>query len=222
MAGKSFGRKFNAGKGGKGRWTFQMGKGWREYMSATEAKAFRRKFARHRRKALNLVASDILDLAIQSGSFAKNADLTVSIKGGSTPLRDRGQLLAKSLKTVMVNQYSIFVGVPESSKNYRIARALHDGATIPVTARMRQMFFALWAVSAGRAPASMLTGRAAELYKRKSSGWYPLASSTKVIRIPGRPYMKEAFDGPRAKATAIQMFSQAVDRTIAEMSKGSR
>lgn len=203
------------------QFTFQMGKGWKEYMNATDAKRFQAKFARMRRKALQLVAVEIMEWAIESGSsnFARNAQLTIEIKGGSTPMRDQRKLLRKALKTKMVGQSAVFIGVPQGSRYFGIVKGLHDGMTIPVTEKMRLMFFALAAVSNGTAPASMLTGRAKELYKRKPTGWRQISRGTKVIRIPGRPFIAEAFDNPYSKALILRRFSEAVDQTLAELAR---
>jgi hypothetical protein len=215
----SQGRKFSTKHG---TLSLRLDKGWERYNSAVDVRNFKRAFARERRKALNAVAQTIVAEGIAKGSFEPNAALTAAIKGHSTSLLDRKKFLTKAIGTKIIDEVSVFVGVRKNHKNYRIAVGLHEGMTIPVTDAMRHMFLALAAVSSGRAPASTLTGRAKQLYRRKKKGWLPLSPSTKSIKIRGRPFIDAAFASPKARAAALRQFGDAVDATIRTISGNGR
>ena len=213
--------KINTGNRGLGRTplSFKMDTGWKKYNNATDRKRFVRKFARHRKRALDQVARTIIKQAIDRGSFAPNAPLTKAIKGKSTPLDDTGNNLNEAFRTIMVRGgKELFVGIPTTHAFYKTAVRLHEGETLKVTKKMREMFVLLWLASNGEIGSDQLTGRAAELFKRKSDGWLPLRDSTTAIRIPARPFIAEAFGSDQTRQAALAMFTAAVDRTLVELS----
>lgn len=197
---------------------FKMDSGWKRFSAAFDTPKFKRKFQRHRHIAFDAIARVIIKQAIERGSFARNAALTEMIKGGNTPLEDTGKKLSRAL-TTRLTRNEMFIGVPVGDEFYQTARTLHEGATIKVTPKMREMFILLWLASDGGIAPSSLTGRAAELFKRQSSGWLPLRESTKAIKIPARPFIDEAFNSAEARAMAELAFTNAVNRTIAEMAQ---
>lgn len=190
--------------------------GWARFKRATDSKAFHRKFQRHRKVALDLVAREVIRQAIGRGSFERNAALTEMIKGSNTPLEDTGKQLARAFRTRFYGG-ELFVGIPTTDPFYKQAVSIHEGVTLRVTDKMRDMFIMLWLASNGELGADQLTGRAAELFKRQPNGWLPLRESTQVIKIPARRFMLEAFGSPEVRSIAVSLFTQAVDRTLAEM-----
>jgi hypothetical protein len=193
-------------------------KQWDRFERAIDPKLFRSKFKSRKLSALDRVARVIVREAIAAGGFEKNADLTTMIKGSARPLRDSGKQLSRAIKTRRDGD-KVFVGVPFNSPFYEKARAIHDGATLKVTPKMREMFILLWLASNGEISEDQLTGRAAELYQRKSSGWLPLKSSTRIIKIPARPFMDAAFGAESARAEMRSVMARAVNETLAEMAR---
>lgn len=201
--------------------TFQMTKGWERFNNATNVQRFKRKFQRHRKKALDAVAKEILKASIDAGGFAENKPLTVFIKGSNKPLESSGKVLTGAITTRTLGKNEIFVGIPKEDKFYKQAVAVHEGAVIPVSPKMRQMFFMLWMVSIGERDADELSGRAKELWEqRPEEGWLPLSPGTQAIKIQPRPFMMKAFFSSTAKRVALEKFTKAVDDTIRELARG--
>lgn len=201
---------------------FKMDKGWKEYADAVEVKRFRRKLNREKKKAFDAIARDIIAKVIEgNNNFAPNAPLTLLLKQGNTPLKAGGKNrgLFKSISTKTMGPNKLFVGFTKSNKFYSRAKLLHDGGAIKVTHKMRMMFFALWMVSAGHMEPSKLTGRARELWKLNQE-WYPLNEGTKAIKIPGRPFIEEAFKDPEVIKKARAAFIIAINRTIRAVARG--
>ena len=196
---------------------FQMDKGWQKYNNATEVARFKRKFARHRKKAFDILAKEIIREIAENGKFAPNAPLTVYMKSGSTPLHDTNKKLFNSVTSRMDGPHNLFIGIPRSDNFFTKAVAVHEGTAIKVTPAMRQMFMALWLVSMGQQESGSLTGRAEEIWNRKPGNYYPLSESTTVIKIPSRPFIEQAFSSPRTRAMMLKRFTDAVDKTIKEL-----
>lgn len=196
--------------------SFRVDSGWSRYKKATDVKRFHRKFQRHRKVALDLVAREIIREAIKRGSFDRNAALTEMIKGSNDPLVDTGKHLVRAFRTRFYGK-DLFVGIPTTDPFYQQAKSVHEGVTMRVTDKMREMFILLWLASQGQIGPDQLTGRAAELYKRRPDGWLPLRESTQVIKIPARRFMSEAFGSPDVRAAAERLFTQAVNRTLTDM-----
>jgi hypothetical protein len=143
-----------------------------------------------------------------------NAALTVLIKKSKKPLVDSGQLF-KSVTYKMLTEFTAEVGVLKGDASANIAVAVHEGATIKVTARMRAMFAMLAAASGARgkrraAIVSKLTGRAEELWKRRKNGWKALKPSTTHIRIPPRPFIRVVIEDPRIRRRAFKNWQKAI------------
>lgn len=144
---------------------------------------------------------------IQAGDFEGNASLTVAIKGSTKPLVHSGntfQAITHTLKGP-----NAFVGILRTAKEHDIAVMLHEGTELPVTERMRGLFYVLWLASVGSIPASELNGRAAELFSRYQK-WKPLKPSTTKIVIPGRPFIREAFEDRALRAKIAKNWANAV------------
>ena len=125
----------------------------------------------------------------------KNAALTLALKRGRSPLVDEGDLF-NAIKMERVSETLVFVGINKAAGEYDLAVLLHEGGAIPVSQRMRNMFFLLWLASRQERGESglyvQLTGRAAELFE-KHQDWYPLRPATRAIVIPPRPFVTQAF-----------------------------
>lgn len=200
-------------------------KGLKRWRQALDAGEFDKAARQHisRATALNgKVAEALVRKTIQSGtSLAKNAPLTKEIKQSQKPLVDSG-LLFQSVTSSMQDDYTVFVGVLRTSGEYNIAVILHEGVEEKVTPAMRGMFFMLWRASEGEIDASKLTGRAAELFARKPSGWKPLAANTDVVVIPARPFFKVAFANTQMIKLARDNWKKALQAAFAERAKAGK
>ncbi len=173
---------------------FKMDKGWARLDSALDPSKFKGTLRRHLRLAARRngkLGEARMRQAIADGGFDENAELTKAIKGSAKPLVDKSKSLFQAITSVVQSDTVTFVGVQQSDRFYNVAVALHEGEVIAVTPKMRSMFLALARKSAGREVE--LTGRAADLWARKSGGWLPLKKDTKAIVIPGRPFTKPVF-----------------------------
>lgn len=145
---------------------------------------------------------------IQGGMNPPNANLTIHIKGSTKPLVDHADLM-NSIRSVRQDELTVFIGILRTSKEYDIATVVHNGAHIPVTPKMRGMFFALWLASNGDLDPGKLTGRAAELWQRRQGGWFPLKDSTTHIVIPPRKFVEQTFRDKAMKRKLIKNFKKA-------------
>ena len=153
---------------------------------------------------------------IRSCNFAANADLTVAIKRSSKPLVDRGELF-QAVTSRLLTSTSGFVGIKRTDGKYNVAVALHNGRTIRVTAKMRGLFRVLWLASKGGIIA--LTGAAAELFRRKPKGWYPLSPRTKHIRLPARPFATMTFKSRDLKKRVKANWERAIQEFLKQAAR---
>lgn len=165
-----------------------------------------------------LLAVRMIRQSIKKGNFEANAALTVDIKGSSKPLVDKGGLF-QSVTSKMQGDRSVFAGVLQTDELYNIAVALHDGASVTVTPKMRNMFKALWWASIGTIDPGELKGAAAELWERKPGGWLPLRENTVAILIPGRPFIEGVFNDRVLIDKAIENWQRALSLAFKEMSR---
>ena len=127
---------------------------------------------------------------IQRGdNLDSNAALTEAIKGTNKPLVGLTSTLFQAITHKKVTPYEAFAGLLRTDDAFNVGVIVHDGTAIPVTDKMRGMFFYLWLASTGQISPERLTGRAAELFERKTTGWAPLADDTESIVIPERPFV---------------------------------
>ena len=149
-----------------------------------------------------------------------NAPLTVAIKRSRKPLVDHGDLM-RSVTMQRINWFSVFVGVLRTDAEFNVAEIVHEGRYIPVTARMRGLFYVLWMASMAKKrgkAASRLTGRAEELFKRFQN-WRPLSTSTRVIKIPPRPFIRMTFKSKSVQKQIRQLYWKAASDAIKEAVK---
>lgn len=196
---------------------------WDRFQRALDSKRFGRLADRELRKATRRngleAKATIRRLIRAGGNFSANALLTREIKRSSKPLVDFGSGLFQAVTSQTQTATSVFIGVQQTSEFFNIAEALHDGRVISVTPKMRLMFQVLHSASIGTIDPSTLTGRAAELWKRKPGGWYPLKSSTVAIVLPPRPFIDLAFADNRLKQKVIANWQQAISSVLREVAK---
>jgi hypothetical protein len=180
--------------------------GFKEAIARIGPRVFRRRLKKNLRvasKRVGLMAEREIKEGINSGRLKANAPLTEAIKGSSRPLVNTGQLV-RSVTSKVGSFDEVFVGVlrsrairdPNTGKVRdvkEIAAILHQGAVIRVTEQMRRFFFAM-----------------ADQFPER---WKPLSSSTKVIVIPPRPFLKFATT-PKAIRRYKQEWEQAVEKTL--------
>jgi len=145
-----------------------------------------RKYIKQANEKNGLIGTSEIVRDIYAGKYSPNSRTTILLKGSSRPLVDTGTL-AGSISYKVVKWYEVQVGVlrnraVKSKRGFRtkgkargmvnIAKALHFGANIPVTPKMRKLFYAL---------------------SRKVEGVKPLRQNTKVIRIKPRPFLRAMF-----------------------------
>jgi hypothetical protein len=139
---------------------------------------------------------------------SKLSGMTIAIKGSTKALVNSGQLL-QSITSKVIAWDIVVVGVLKNKKVrdeatgavkdvIMIARILHDGATIPVTPKMRRYFF--WLANADESP---VQGKIS-----------PLSMSTRVIRVPARPFMKGVLD-KTARKLYQKVWQGAVNKALA-------
>lgn len=151
---------------------------------------------------------------IRGGKFQQNAPLTQAMKSGGRPLNMTGRRLFPAITHQMIDEFTVWVGVKMSNKFYNIAKAIHDGAVIPVTVAMRRLFWVLFQASRGAIKPSELVGRAAQLWRmNKSKVWFPIGTSTTTIVIPPRPFIQQAFT-PELKFRVQENWKRAIGTAL--------
>lgn len=155
---------------------------------------------------------------LKTGSYAtgreKNRPLTMMIKGSSRALVDTGQLFQAI--TSKVNSWdSAEIGVARTSRQKNTALIVHEGSVVKVSAKMRALFIVLAEASDGTRDPSSLRGRAAELYARQPKGWKALKPSTKVIKIPPRPFIREVVESSAIAKRIAENWLEAASASIA-------
>jgi len=158
--------------------------------------------------------------AIKKGGFSRNAALTTAIKHSSKPLVDKGDLW-QAVKAEQPSWDLARIGVNYKHGAYDIAKLLHDGGDIPVTAKMRTMFFYLWLASLAKkglhsGPPPILRGRAIELFARYQD-WKPLKGSTRAIHIPPRGFLIEVAGKREIRQRVIDAWQKAVEAAFREV-----
>jgi hypothetical protein len=156
---------------------------------------------------------------IQSGEFAANAALTQAIKGSAKPLVDGGTFF-QAITSMIVDEFTVFVGVMRTAgETFNVAVSLAEGTQVNVTPRMRGMFKALWLASQNTEGIT-LTGRAAELFARKSTGWFPISEGKSVIVIPARDWVTAGFADASLKRLVKGNWSRALKKVMKKRARG--
>jgi len=149
-----------------------------------------------------------------------NAALTIALKGGSGPLVGKTPpVLFQAIAFQQKAWNRGVVGVNRTEGQYNIAEVVHEGRKIPVTPKMRAMFYALARASdaakkGGKMP--RLRGRAAELFDLYKE-WRPLRADTNLIVIPSRPFLAKAFRKRKNREYILAGWRDAVTLAIREV-----
>ena len=136
-----------------------------------------------------LLEGMIKDRIISGRDMAKLHGFTVEQKGSSKPLIDDGDLLG-SVGHRFVEKNAVFVGAHRKAADGTDVAELHErekGTRIKVTPKMR-----------------------AYLHARG----FHLKPETKVLFIPGRPYIKPAYRDFKAKGHMKGLFGKAITKTL--------
>lgn len=192
------------------------GPGWQRLKIALDPKKFRGRVKAQFSVAMARAGKEAeaqVRRVIKSAPFLGNRPLTMAIKKSSKPLVDQGDLYG-AITSQVLSYNSAFVGVLKTNANYNVALAIHEGVLIPVTPKMRSMFWHLWLKSEVD-PGIELTGRAAELWARFQGPWYPIGFGTKVIVIPSRPFIKAAFRSRTMRRRVREIWAAALQRAMA-------
>lgn len=202
---------------------YKLDKNWKRLQQMLEPGKVDKIARRHLQRATRLnakIAEKKIRDTIKSGGFVENRPLTVALKGDNKPLVGPTAQLWGAITSRLVDDRTAFVGVLKTSANYNIAVAIHEGVAIAVTAKMRGLFFVLWQASIGRMPVSELAGRAGELWSLMPGGWKPLLPSTKVILIPARQFIREAFGDKEIRELSRANWQAALKAAFAEIKAG--
>lgn len=198
---------------------FKRDKGWKKLEQALSPGHAGKIIRKHMRRATMLngkIAERQIRESIKSGKYVSNAPLTQAIKGGDKPLVGSAQLFG-AITSKAITDLAVFIGVLRTSDIYNIAVAIHQGTAIKVTKKMRGLFYVLWLASKGSIDPSTLTGRAAELWEQMPGGWLPLKPGTKVIAIPPRPFIKQAFEDARLRRQVKKNWQLALKEGFREV-----
>lgn len=168
-------------------------------------KRFRRN-VKTAQKRNGLIGAGAIKEAIHAGNvFAPNSPITIGIKGSSKPLfgEAAGSGLVAAITQIVPKWDLAFIGVIRSrtatSKDGRrydllnVAFIVHEGAAVKVTQKMRN-FFAL-------------------MSREHPGKWFPLNPATKVINIPGRPFLKIAASEAVEKLY-VRQWNEAIQASI--------
>lgn len=166
-----------------------------KYVKIQSRKYIRIATAINAKKAEAMIRQNIV-----KGVPPSNKALTIMIKGSSKPLVGTGEGLFQAVTSKVTKYNHAHVGIFKSDESFNIARAIHEGATIKVTKKMRGLFWLLWLVSKGKIPSSSLSGRAADLWNLSPGGWKPILKTTQAILIPPRPFVTQVFRDPKLHA----------------------
>jgi len=159
---------------------------------------------------------------IKSSPYAENAALTVALKKSSRPLVDSASLF-KAITSKRISDFEVFVGVMRTHKSYNIAETLHGSMgsqyakLIPVTSKMRLMFYLLHKASVNPLLIKDLKGRAKELWSLKPGGWSALGEGTTHIKIPSRPFMEITIRSPEVIMTVKKNWEKGLDNAFKEI-----
>lgn len=207
------------------RVSLRWSKGFKELEKALKKGATQAQIKKHMRRATlqaALGATEHVRRTIQEGRYEPNAALTIELKesskplvGGTTPAQ-----LQQAIGHEFVSDLEVFVGVSRKNGRYDIAKTVHDGKSIKVTDKMRNLFRILWMKSQGANV--QLVGRAAELWQLKPYGWLPLSPSTEHIVIPPRPFIEASFRDPGLKKYVRERWQDGLRGLFLELERDAK
>lgn len=201
---------------------------WDKLRMRLDASNFDKLAHRNMRRATQRNAQQVVRAMrkrIKSRRYAANVALTIVLKGQDLPLVDHAAGLFQALTSRMVDTHAALAGVFRTTPAapgsklppYNVGVIVHEGATIPVTKRMRGLFQALSAYSRGDLDASKLTGRAAVLAERVKVGEvriYPLKATTEALQIPPRPFIRDVAEDAQVIQGCIRQWQDAYQMAL--------
>lgn len=201
-------------------------KEWRAFEAAIDPKKYGPRLKKHIKRATArnaLILQKGVRKEIRTGVPPTNAALTKALKGGDKPLvGTAGSDLFNSITHEVTSWDRAIVGVIRRNEDgIDIAQVVHDGVTIGVSQKMRNLFYALAAASR-LGDASHLEGRALELWVMgggTKTEWHPLKPTTLAIVIPPRPYLRYATQEPSTKRAIKANWDKAVEDSLKESAK---
>ena len=179
---------------------FQLFKGWDKFAAATDPWKFKMAMDVKFRGATIENSKDVkheIRRRIDGQEFAKNAHLTILLKGSSKPLvggttgyggSDVGGTMLKSLDYNLLGHYTAVIGVKRNRAGHNVALIVHQGAVLKMTPKRHKWL----EVNIGKA-----------LGKPKSGvGW-------NAIVIPSRPFIIKAMQDPALQKRLIDRWARA-------------
>lgn len=208
----------------------KLGKGWKGFGAAINVRFHKATLEKHVGRATRANAIAVKRMVrqrIKEGVEPENAPLTMLFKdGNSEPLKGtKGADLFNSVAYELENWKTAVVGVNRyNNDGYNVGLIVHNGATISVTQPMRNLFYLLWLVKVGSVEASVLNGRAKEIYDATNGaqGIVPIDPKTKHIRIPPRPFLTDTMEDPDTRRVMKTNWENAVRATLKEQAERGR
>lgn len=169
----------------------RFGPGWEKLRKIAEE--FDKRIRTNARQALlkagEELASDIRKRILDGKGMKSLHGFTIQQKGSSKPLIDDGDLLG-SVGVRVLEELAVFVGVHRRSESGVDLASLHEreeGTRVPVTPAMR-----------------------AFLHMRG----FHLRAETKELFIPGRPFVKPAYQDFRDRKAPEKIVAEFVEKTL--------
>lgn len=206
--------------------------GWQKMASAMDPKRFKANMDANMNKATQfngLLILQAIRQRVKARKYAKNAALTILIKKSSVPLIDDADLWG-AVTTKNINAYTLFVGVlrttmgPDGKPLTSLVEFLHEGGSIQVTDKMRNMFILLSEVGQGKRDIATLEGRTAEIAKAlgsRISQIKPLKAGTTAIVVPPRPFIGDVINDPSIKQKCTNNWIKAAKAAVHDQAQGS-
>lgn len=180
--------------------------GFDELARAIDDRQFRAMAVRKIREK-NMVLSQLgvstLRQTILKGKFYSNSPVTVALKGSNVPLVNNADLYGNCGAKLV--PWGFICGTQRVSSRGQadIAVILHEGATVPVTDKMRKAWKYFAKITGGRVK--------------------PLRAGTTHIRIPERPFLRMAFiDDETFPLTVIRGWKMALIESHIALSRKAR
>ena len=138
---------------------------------------------------------------IRGRKYARNAKVTLMIKGKKKPPLIRTGQLHAAIEQELINSYKARVGI-RPGQNAKLAKILHEGATVKITPKVRAAIFGQIKEAGGNID---------KLPKMKSKG---------VLRIPPRRFLTEVFENRKLRSEINRNWDNAVKGLIKKASGG--
>ena len=159
----------------------ELNKEWEKWEKLVNAGRFRQRLALGVKTSMTkacVMLKGKIKRRIKAKDYAKNAPLTVAVKGSSTPLVNDSDLWRAIAYRTYEGGFKAFVGILRTTKRgangkdlINVAETLHDGRTIQVTQRMRGYF--------------------ARMARKHPGVWRPLSPATNTIKIVARKFIED-------------------------------